>query len=480
MIDDTGTVTNSGTTQVQKTTVPYEKYDYTYWSSPVAGNTIGSTFSAWRTDYSFTFNTANYDDQIAPFTFDDAAPWAWTNTGTAAVMSPGTGYAIMAPTSGTFPTTSSVVFSGAVNSGVITSPIALSGNAGDANDDYNLIGNPYPSALSATTFINTNLAKISGTLYFWTHVGDISASNPGTNAQNFISDDYAMFNLTGGTRASLTGSAVPTGLISSGQGFLVEAVSAGNVTFNNSMRNKTYSNTQFFRNSNVQTEAGKGKVWLDLENRQGMFSQQLIGYFNQATAGVDPGYDGMVRQGGNDISFYSFIGDQKFRIQGRGGFNTNDQVSLGYSAVVSGIFTITIDNKEGVFSGTAVNIYLEDKLLNVIHDLRKSPYVFKTEAGAFDHRFVLRYTNRLLGNQNFEVDDSSVVVSAAGSQIKIRSDDGAIAEIRVYDLLGRAIFEAKGIGSKSYIIDQIEAHQQALIVNIILENHQVVKRKIIF
>jgi hypothetical protein len=39
-----------------------------------------------------------------------------------------------------------------------------------------LIGNPYPSAIDADKFINTNKDKIDGTLYFG-HKMDISAKN---------------------------------------------------------------------------------------------------------------------------------------------------------------------------------------------------------------------------------------------------------------------------------------------------------------
>jgi len=289
-----------------------------------------------------------------------------------------------------------------------------------------------------------------------------------------------VFNLTGGTRASFTGSAVPSGYISSGQGFLVEAVTAGNVTFNNSMRSKVYSNSQFFRNSIQQPANTKGRVWLNLQNQDGMFSQQLIGYQNESTLGIDPGYDGIVNATRNYVNFYSFIADEKFKVQGRGGFNLNDQVPLGYFSSVSDTFTIAIDNRDGLLSGTDVNIYLEDQLLNVIHDLKQSPYVFTTQEGTYDDRFVLRYTNSSLGNEDFDVNDNSVIVSADGSRIKVKSENETIAAIAVYDILGRTIFETKEVGSKSFSTDKIAAQQQALIVKTTLKNHQVVSRKIIY
>jgi hypothetical protein len=212
MINDNGVVTNNGTTQVLRTTTPYERYDYTYWSSPVDTPSLLSTFTGWRTDYSFQFVTSNFSDirtinstvgDIAGSdSFDDYAPWAWqAYTGN---MTNGKGYAIMGPTNVTFApsATATVTFSGKVNNGVVSVPVVESANASSTTDDYNLIGNPYPSSIYANKFITDNGTKTSGTLYFWTHVGNISVSNPGPDVYNFISSDYAMYNLSGGTKSA--------------------------------------------------------------------------------------------------------------------------------------------------------------------------------------------------------------------------------------------------------------------------------------
>jgi hypothetical protein len=50
----------------------------------------------------------------------------------------------------------------------------------------------------------------------------------------------------------------------------------------------------------------KDRLWLNLENSDGMFSQQLLGYFENTTDEVDNGYDGLLVMG-NYINFYSLI-----------------------------------------------------------------------------------------------------------------------------------------------------------------------------
>jgi hypothetical protein len=476
MIENAGLVNNSGSIQVTRNTAPFDKYDYTYWSSPVTSANLGSTFPTWRTDYSFGFTTSNFSDTQTinnlgvvtanvPDGFDDAAPYAWTFAGTAATLAPGKGYAIMMPsTQASYPAAPiSVTFTGTVNTGTILTPLSLSANTADANDDYNLIGNPYPSSIDANAFIDANL-NTSGSLYFWTHVGAISVSNPGPDAQNFISDDYAVYNKTGGTRTSYTGSALPNGKIGTGQAFMVEAVTATNVQFTNSMRNKTYSNTQFFRPS-TSTEAVSqpdiNRFWLNFKNSDGMFSQQLIGYIDQATYAADFAYDALVAQTKNYLSFYSIIGESNYRIQARPAFTDTDEVPLGYFAAVSGLFTIELDAAEGIFAQQNHPIYLEDHELNILHDLSQSHYTFTTNSGTFDQRFAIRYTPEL-GVNPFETSATTIQIFKRNHQLEVVSTQEEIAMVEVYDLLGRKIFGKTGINASQFTIQ--EAFNQSVVL----------------
>lgn len=482
-INDDAVNSGSGVTNVARTTSPYQLYDYTYWSSPITNAVFNTALPGWRMDYSFFFNTATFEDVLTAATglapadsFDDNND-AWQHITPTAAMTPGKGYAIMAPTTGSFPTTATVTFSGKPNNGIITSPLALSQNVANTTDDYNLIGNPYPSSIFGDTFINTN-SNISGTLYFWTHVWDISTSNPGPDVYNFITDDYAMYNLSGGT-ASASGSPQPNGYIASGQGFFVEATTATDVVFNNSMRNRTYSNSNFYKQG-VQANQGdvaKSRIWLNFQNPEGMFSQQLIAYTPNSTLGFDRGYDGVVNLARNYVSFYSFIDEDKYRIQARSNFDENDMVPLGFFCAVTGNFTISIDSLDGVFENQ--NVYLQDNLLNIVHDLKQASYSFTSTYGTHNDRFVLRYNNSALGADNFNAIDNSVVVAANSNQIKIRSSVEKMASVFVYDILGREVANKTKLSENEITFNSINAKNQALIVKIILANGQIVTRKIL-
>ncbi len=488
--NDDAVNSGSGYVNVIRTTSPFKKFDYTYWSSPIQSATISSTFTGWRTDYSFGFATANYSDTLTinsagavtagtPDSFDDYAPWAWqAYTG---AMTSGQGYAIMGPTNLTFsPTaTTSVVFTGQQNNGLITLPLALSGNSANANDDFNLIGNPYPSAIFGDTFINLN-PNMSGTLYFWTHGTAVATTNPGPDLYNFISNDYAMYNLSGGT-ASVSGSSQPTGYVASGEGFFVEAITATTVFFNDSMRSKNYSNSNFYKNNVVATqqsnESARSRVWLNLQNPEGMFSQQLIAYSGNSTLGFDRGYDGLVNASNNYVSFYSFIDSDYYRIQARSAFDENDVVPLGFFTASSGTYTISLDSFDGVFNSQ--DIYLKDSLLDIVYDLKQGPYVFHSDYGTYNNRFQLKYTNSSLTTSAFEGIDSNVVVATpTTNQIAIKSALEKITAVEVYDLLGRAIVSKSNVSDNLVAFTNITARNQVLLVKIHLENGQTVTRKV--
>lgn len=488
MISDTGIVTNNGTTKINKTTSEFKLYDYTYWSSPIVSTVIATTFPKWTTDRAYAFHPENFNDANDDGFDDNGDDYLFASS-----MDPGRGYIIMGPTSGVFPRKESVAFTGKVNNGVVNTPMNLTPGA-IVGDNFNLVGNPYPSAIAADELIKANISgtgtinkTIDGTLYFWTHNMSIGAgANLGPDAANFSSDDYAIYNLSGGTGTS--GSLVngtqqsnkPLGFIASGQGFFVQANAAGLLTFNNAMRVGT-SNTQFYRTTQSKAKTNpKDRLWLNLQNADGMFSQQLVGYFEDTTNGYDNGYDGLVSDAGNYVNFYSFIDTDIYKIQGREPFDENDQVPLGYSSAVIGTFTINIDSKEGVFNSGSTRVFLEDKLLSSIHNLKVSPYTFTTDAGTFNDRFILRYTDRTLGNVDFDKTNNQVSIFKDKNDLKIKSEIETIKQITVFDLLGKKVFEKEAVNSNEFSSSAFGLSKQVGIVKVTLANGQVVSKKVVF
>lgn len=461
---------NIGSINVKRKTTYMRSFDFTYWSSPVVGQTLYNMSPNTRFDKYFSF------DPII-------GNWVTHNNG-ASVMQPAVGYIVRAPSDfDATPRIYEAPFAGIPNNGFIQTPIKI------GLSDMNLIGNPYPSAINAISFLSNpaNIGVVEGTIYLWTH-------NTGITNQAYNSDDYAIYNYSGSvaTRPAInpgsgTGNnAAPSVNIASGQGFFIKGkTSNGLVTFNNSMR-VTTGNNAFFKSAqtlealsvaNAIQTSEKNRIWLNLSNANGAFKQILVGYIDGATNGIDRGYDGEAIGGNSFIDLYSLVDSNKLAIQGRSlPFEENDKIVLGYQSSVAGTFEIGIENVDGFME--VQNIYLEDKLLQTTHDLKQSPYSFDTETGTFDNRFQLKYTNTALNNHSFIAEDN-LQVAVKDHKITIRSQIENIKKVSIYDLLGRKVYEVNKTGQKHLSIQDPVRNEQAIVVKIELENGQIATRKIL-
>ncbi len=487
-VNDSGS--NTGNITYKSNTTAGE-FDYTYWSSPVVGQTLLAVSPFTESNKFFSFNAVTND---------------WLQEDTSNTMTIGKGYIIRGiappPSPAIPPGFYTAPFFGKPNNGIINVPINWNG---DLIGTSNLIGNPYPSAMDADNFLDTNAGVIEGTLYFWTHNTDLqlradiiaNGATPGTGAQAYTSDDYASYNLLGGVGTSMAPSGstggvntnVPNGKIAAGQAFFTTSLLAnGNVIFNNSMRLSSapipavLDNSQFFKTRNPKTKSTtfeKHRIWLNLTNTQGAFKQTLVGYITDATNQYDNRFDGETFDGNEFVDFYSINQEKNLVIQGRAlPFDENDQVPLGFRTTINGDFTIKIDQTDGVLTNQAV--FIEDKLTNTIFDLRSGPFTFNTAAGTFNDRFVLRYTDKTLGTIDLETGDNQVLVSNKNKQIKVNSKVEPIDKVVVYDLLGRLLFKKDKVNSNELSILHLISNAQTLLVKVTLQNGQTITKKIIF
>lgn len=474
---------NTGNIVMKRNAQPMYRYDFSYWSSPL---TLDSGYKLGDPNLAIpSLSPATLFDK---YFFWNATSQAWNTVAYGnEVMIPGKGYIVRAPQ--TYSTTPSVTdvyeatFVGKPGNGIVSTSII-------GTDKWNLIGNPYPSAVSADLFLSDalNTSVVDGTIYLWTHNSPPSDAISGPDTYNYTANDYASYNFTGGTSTADNANSepnslvnTPNGFIAAGQSFFIKGTGGGNATFNNSMRSGA-NNNQFFRMASAENSSQntleKHRIWLNISNSQGAFNQALVGYVENATNNLDRGFDGELL-GGNYVALYSIIQEKNLAIQGRTlPFVVSDQVDLGYKATISGNLKISIDHFDGLF--TNQNIYLEDKTLNLIHDLKQSDYQFLSAVGTFDNRFVLRYTNENLGTDDFEINQNDVIIVSKNKNIKVISSKENIESIMIFDLLGRMIYENKKVHSMNFSVSEITANQQALIVKVQLENGAKMDKKIIY
>ncbi|MFB9110539.1 DUF7507 domain-containing protein [Flavobacterium gyeonganense] len=468
---------NSGKIIYKRDSQPMKNFDFTYWSSPVEGQTL----------YNLSPNTL-WDK------YQSYSGSGWKIESSANVMQPGIGYIIRVPKPFAWPdpTAASYVqpvqFIGKPNNGNITSSQYLQ------TGKYYLIGNPYPSAIHADDFLKNahNDPILGGTIYFWTHNTAIKMVN---SKLAYVSDDYASYNLTGGVASApsdpnhavgtpaVDNGKKPTGFIAAGQSFFVraEGTAEGYVEFNNSMRYGGTNNTQFFKLGKTSKLAGieKHRLWLNLTNTGGAFKQTLIGYVEGATNSYDTSFDGISYDGNSYIDFYSISESSNLTIQGRAlPFSDSDVVPLGYRSTIAGDFTIAIDEADGSLANQ--KIYLEDTQTGTINELTAKNYAFTTKAGTFKNRFVLRYKNTTLGTGDFETENDAVWVVAQNKTITVNSTKENIDKVFIYDITGKQLYSKDTTGSLDLIMQNLPFAQQVLLIKVVLENGYQTTKKVIF
>tara|TARA_R110002050_G_scaffold94765_1_gene197057 strand:- start:38151 stop:40613 length:2463 start_codon:yes stop_codon:yes gene_type:complete len=494
--NDNGTFTDNSTNGVvlSKDKTSQQWYSYTYWSSPIVDETIENALGITPIDRRFRYEAANFVDVLAeigntntftsgPDDFDDDGNDWQPATGT---MIPGVGYAATSGEFGpAFPRTEKFEFYGEFNNGEILVP--LINNSGGAYNDWNFIGNPYPGAISADTFFTVN-AGLVDVIYLWDQGTPPSSTSSGNQVSNFSSDDYAMINGIG----TVSGSRGDTGLppnryIPSGQGFFVEALNAGNVTFNNSMRSITADNSQFFKVSNTKKKSSSinNSLWINLSSDNGVFNQVMIGYVSGATNDNDgPFYDTpkITSTGAASILYTTIEGsNKKFTIQGKSinSINEDEVISLGFdtSIDVATLYTLSIAQLQGNFLNNNP-IYLKDNLLNKTHDLTICDYTFTSEVGEFNERFEIGFTNKALSTEDQLLDTKSLkIIQLDNDYVQFSTSDNlSIKSVHIFDLLGRQLYNLKG-NSNSETYELSNLNKTVYIAKVELSNGAIITKK---
>ena len=468
MYDDNATIIGI-ITKKESSTYRNNTYDMTYWSSPISNAIISSVFTGVSSNRIYKY------DQSQSSASDPIDPSFWNTWKLASGnMSIAKGYAIEGETGSIGK--QEISFTGKPNNGIIYANV-FEWKDDDDNNDFNLLGNPYPSAIDIELFFDANLAMIDPTVYLWTHNTPISNGDSG----DFSFDDYATYNYTGGTSAGE--GPVPDKNIGSSQGFFMRAINSGTVLFNNSMRLEN-KNDQFFKvqtnkNETVNTKE-KDRIWLNLKTEKGGFNQLLVGFLPQATREADRGYDALKFEGSNAIAFYSIIDKQKYSIQGLSSFTIDKTVNLGFDTKVAPrTFSIGIENLEGVLGNS--DIYILDNLLNITHDLKVSDYRYEVnEIGENPDRFTLMFTNSIALSTD-KINDplgGNLIVSNLNGLLKFNSNK-IISSLMIYDILGRKLTSTN---PKSKIFELETTSVKAgtvLLIRATLDNQTMINKKII-
>ncbi len=135
--------------------------------------------------------------------------------------------------------------------------------------------------------------------------------------------------------------------------------------------------------------------------------------------------------------------------------------------------------KNGLFTNTSQDIYLEDLETNIIHDLRQNPYSFTAIAGEYTDRFILRFTNSTLGNDEIINEDANVWAITTNN-LSVKSTKNTMKSVRVFDVLGRLLADYQEVNSYEIPLTKIQKNNVALIIQVTLSNGTIINKKVIY
>ncbi|WP_324721749.1 HYR domain-containing protein [Salinimicrobium sp. HB62] len=424
-------------------------YNYNYWTSPVSPgfNAAYSIKGVMKDGTITTFRDLSFGNQYhfadGPYTnprrvsnywlhkFHGTANnyFSWNHIGSTGTLKVGEGYS-MKGTSGyaSNDDLQNYTFVGLPNNGTIELPI----NQTSEGENY-LVGNPYPSAIDADSFIWDNItndpssSSFNGSLYFWDHFAKTDHY-----LEHYIGG-YAVLNISGSVEPassvdsridnsdpSRTGSRRPGDYIPVGQAFFVNTVTAytgsgvettgGNtIKFKNSQRiykregidksngqdqviffsaNKKTLNTSTSSENKVEQQR---KIWLKFKSPAGYHRQILVTADNRSTNGFDLGFDAPLIDN-NKEDMYWLMGKSELVIQGVPDFNLERILPLGIKTAEGGKFIITIDGLENV--DTNFPIYVKDIEKDTYHNLQESDFTAKVEKGNLHERYAIVFSNK--------------------------------------------------------------------------------------
>jgi hypothetical protein len=449
---------NTGSVIIKRNSSLIKKDAYTLWSSPVSGQLLLDFSPLTLLNRFYTYNTTDniYNCIVSPATTAfQAAKGYLIRTGEDHPLTP-------------------VTWEGRFEGTPNTGDIAIALSYASENQSYNSVGNPYPSPISITKFLDTNAEAINGTLWLWRKTGDPAKSSYATvtklgyqsNAapdpdNTTIQDPFALHE---------------EGILNTGQGFLVKATAGQDLVFDNAMRLPVNSQS-FFRTASQKDgddDEETSRLWLNL-TAENVFSQVLIGYTEEGTTGYDNSFDGEAIMDGK-TTLYSFAGTKKLAIQARPEFEDDDIVPLGFKTETAGTFTFALDHVDGIFADDQ-HIYIIDTANSSVNDITEEGYTFTCAAGTFENRFKVVYDEDTAGTDTPAAIEKGIIVYSSNHQVKIESTE-EIVSVTVYDLLGRIVFTADNIAATDFSSADINV-TAPVITRITLSNGTVVSKKIV-
>ena len=336
---------------------------------------------------------------------------------------------------------------------------------------WNCVGNPFTSALGAITGTSStsNFIEVNGSLLDESHLAlylwDEQANYDGTL------NDYEIFSNVG-----YTPDLVDNYYVQTGQGFMIKANAAGNISFTKDMQYHD-TGTGFLKSSKSSWDGFK----LMAESNEEVRSC-IIAFHEDMTTGLDPSYDvGMFKQAGK-FAIYTRLAEEDndidFEIQCLPEEIYEEIiVPVGVDMIESGTVKLSIG---GIILNGKKFISLEDRDLGNIVNLESEEDFYEADIPSGDNtgRFFLH-----IEDSKNDVSDKKIKEKTKykaywnGSEIVLESSIPSSARVTIIDLNGMIHYEYY-IHEALLSYHSFSSHRKGIYFLRILEENEVTTLKV--
>ncbi|MFN6944670.1 MAG: immunoglobulin domain-containing protein [Cytophagaceae bacterium] len=292
-----------------------------------------------------------------------------------------------------------------------------------SSDGWNFIGNPYPETIdwdSPNMFRSNN---VENAIYIY------SQTSENTGNWNYYINGESILN---GSR-----------YIGSMQGFWVKVNEPGVGKIHMHRESRTnFVNPPVYR---LSSQSSSLKLSVSHNNLK---DELVLKLAEEATTGFDPKYDAkkMLNSQGS-VSIYSHSEGDNYAINSFNEFAENMVIPLSLYAPLDGIYTFKPENINSF--DTSYDVYFEDKISEKLVNLRESSEVsMMMEKGFSRERFYVHFypakAEEIISSSLDAVTKIDVRIYNIDQTAYVKINDCDLADIQVYDLLGREIIKYEG------------------------------------
>lgn len=314
------------------------------------------------------------------------------------VLNPGTNFVVGRGYMVAYEQTGTRAFTGVLNvANVVKSGLT---NNSTAPYSWNLLGNPYPCALTwLTPTVPWNTTNIGGVCQIW---------NDGMGSYSSL----------------VAGDPIPAL-----NGFMVETFGPGGGSLTIPAAARTHSATSWYKNTTTSNLI-KLTVW-DEDKKTGKESK--IFRNPASTAGFDPDYDGHYL---SDYapSFYSLASDDKLSVNTLPALGSDLKIPFVFIKNSASNFTIELDTEDVI---SDLSIYLTDNKTGVEVNLSENPvYQFSSADGDDINRFLISFPTTGIAP---EKDNNNIQVYTSQNILYINQSDRQSGKVNLCSVAGQLI-----------------------------------------